>query len=358
MGSSKFNLSKIGTGLMNDSSKAVGSSFRIVNLSLDDLVSHPLNDDIYPFEDISTLKLLIENEGIDQNLLVAPMPAPADPEELEERARKDVLSMYPEASKEELEQYLRIELRDAQILNKCYMDNPGKYLILSGNRRYQSYLELRDENPGIATYEFVPCKIIDDPEQAKTGYVSRLISSNSSGRQMSDYILLQQYEYLDRLTRKMKASGQRLGTSKRAYIAKVLQLSETQVQRIRSVSENLLPELKEKGGTAGLSISKAADIASRPIEEQEKILAEIICPPKVSPASPLVEPAPEQAAELVTEDLMPVFSSIDNIKSLLSSPVSVSATTKQDMAATIKKIEKLTKKLYQQIEKATQEVGD
>ena len=41
MGSSKFNLSKIGTGLMNDSSKAVGSSFRIVNLSLDDLVSHP-----------------------------------------------------------------------------------------------------------------------------------------------------------------------------------------------------------------------------------------------------------------------------------------------------------------------------
>lgn len=157
----------------------------------------------------------------------------------------------------------------------------------------------RDENPGIATYEFVPCKIIDDPEQAKTGYVSRLISSNSSGRQMSDYILLQQYEYLDRLTRKMKASGQRLGTSKRAYIAKVLQLSETQVQRIRSVSENLLPELKEKVGTAGLS-----DLQSRRIlpaaqsRSRKKILAEIICPPKVSPASPLVEPAPEQAAEL------------------------------------------------------------
>ena len=199
---SKFNLPglqrKIGYDLLNETSKSTGSAFRIVNIPLSDLVIHPLNDEVYPPEDISTLKDMVQSQGLDQNLLVAPMPAARDDAELVEVTTSTVRAMYPEASEEEFSSLLSDELQRARTLNRCYENNPGKYLVISGNRRCYAYQLLHKEFPDIPIYESVPCKVIDDPEEAESGYLSRLVTSNSSGRQTTDYILLQQYQVLER----------------------------------------------------------------------------------------------------------------------------------------------------------------
>ena len=354
---SKFNLPglqrKIGYDLLNETSKSTGSAFRIVNIPLSDLVIHPLNDEVYPPEDISTLKDMVQSQGLDQNLLVAPMPAARDDAELVEVTTSTVRAMYPEASEEEFSSLLSDELQRARTLNRCYENNPGKYLVISGNRRCYAYQKLHEEFPDIPIYESVPCKVIDDPEEAESGYLSRLVTSNSSGRQTTDYILLQQYQVLEREFRRQKALGKKMGV-KRQYIASALKLSETQVQRLRTINDHLDPQLIQHINTGGLSIAKAAELAALPQEEQiaflETNLDEMI---KVSGSDPVPPPAEPAEADLNQGDLKTLLAYMDNLKELLANPVSVSSAERKRSEKTIKQIESLTRRLYTQIEKYT-----
>lgn len=356
---SKFNLPglqrKIGYDLLNETSKSTGSAFRIVNIPLSDLVIHPLNDEVYPPEDISTLKDMVQSQGLDQNLLVAPMPAARDDAELVEVTTSTVRAMYPEASEEEFSSLLSDELQRARTLNRCYENNPGKYLVISGNRRCYAYQKLHEEFPDIPIYESVPCKIIDDPEEAESGYLSRLVTSNSSGRQTTDYILLQQYQVLEREFRRQKALGKKMGV-KRQYIASALKLSETQVQRLRTINDHLDPQLIQHINTGGLSIAKAAELAALPQEEQiaflETNLDEMIKVSGSDPVPPPAEPA-EEPADLNQGDLKTLLAYMDNLKELLANPVSVSSAERKRSEKTIKQIESLTRRLYTQIEKYT-----
>ena len=353
---SKFNLPglqrKIGYDLLNETSKSTGSAFRIVNIPLSDLVIHPLNDEIYPPEDISTLKDMVQSQGLDQNLLVAPMPAARDDAELVEVTTNTVRAMYPEVPEEEFASLLSDELQRARTLNRCYENNPGKYL---GNRRCYAYQKLHDEFPDIPIYESVPCKVIDDPEEAESGYISRLVTSNSSGRQTTDYILLQQYQVLEREFRRQKALGKKMGV-KRQYIASALKLSETQVQRLRTINDHLDPQLIQHINTGGLSIAKAAELAALPQEEQiaflETNLDEMIKVSGSDPVPPPAEPA-EEPADLNQGDLKTLLAYMDNLKELLANPVSVSSAERKRSEKTIKQIESLTRRLYTQIEKYT-----
>ena len=356
---SKFNLPglqrKIGYDLLNDTSKSTGSAFRIVNIPLSDLVIHPLNDEIYPPEDISTLKDMVQSQGLDQNLLVAPMPAARDDAELVEVTTNTVRAMYPEVPEEEFASLLSDELQRARTLNRCYENNPGKYLVISGNRRCYAYQKLHDEFPDIPIYESVPCKVIDDPEEAEGGYLSRLVTSNSSGRTSTDYILLQQYQVLEREFRRQKALGKKMGV-KRQYIASALKLSETQVQRLRTINDHLDPQLIQHINTGGLSIAKAAELAALPQEEQiaflDTNLDEMIKVSGSDPVPPPAEPA-EEPADLNQGDLKTLLAYMDNLKELLANPVSVSSAERKRSEKTIKQIESLTRRLYTQIEKYT-----
>lgn len=356
---SKFNLPglqrKIGYDLLNETSKSTGSAFRIVNIPLSDLVIHPLNDEVYPPEDISTLKDMVQSQGLDQNLLVAPMPTARDDAELVEVTTSTVRAMYPEASEEEFSSLLSDELQRARTLNRCYENNPGKYLVISGNRRCYAYQKLHEEFPDIPIYESVPCKVIDDPEEAESGYLSRLVTSNSSGRQTTDYILLQQYQVLEREFRRQKALGKKMGV-KRQYIASALKLSETQVQRLRTINDHLDPQLIQHINTGGLSIAKAAELAALPQEEQiaflETNLDEMIKVSGSDPVPPPAEPA-EEPADLNQGDLKTLLAYMDNLKELLANPVSVSSAERKRSEKTIKQIESLTRRLYTQIEKYT-----
>ena len=339
---SKFNLPglqrKIGYDLLNETSKSTGSAFRIVNIPLSDLVIHPLNDEIYPPEDISTLKDMVQSQGLDQNLLVAPMPAARDDAELVEVTTNTVRAMYPEVPEEEFASLLSDELQRARTLNRCY-----------------AYQKLHDEFPDIPIYESVPCKVIDDPEEAESGYISRLVTSNSSGRQTTDYILLQQYQVLEREFRRQKALGKKMGV-KRQYIASALKLSETQVQRLRTINDHLDPQLIQHINTGGLSIAKAAELAALPQEEQiaflETNLDEMIKVSGSDPVPPPAEPA-EEPADLNQGDLKTLLAYMDNLKELLANPVSVSSAERKRSEKTIKQIESLTRRLYTQIEKYT-----
>ena len=200
-----------------------------------------------------------------------------------------------------------------------------------------------------------PCKVIDDPEEAESGYLSRLVTSNSSGRQTTDYILLQQYQVLEREFRRQKALGKKMGV-KRQYIASALKLSETQVQRLRTINDHLDPQLIQHINTGGLSIAKAAELAALPQEEQiaflETNLDEMIKVSGSDPVPPPAEPA-EEPADLNQGDLKTLLAYMDNLKELLANPVSVSSAERKRSEKTIKQIESLTRRLYTQIEKYT-----
>ena len=298
---------------------------------------------------------MVQSQGLDQNLLVAPMPAARDDAELVEVTTNTVRAMYPEVPEEEFASLLSDELQRARTLNRCYENNPGKYLVISGNRRCYAYQKLHDEFPDIPIYESVPCKVIDDPEEAEGGYLSRLVTSNSSGRQTTDYILLQQYQVLEREFRRQKALGKKLGI-KRQYIASALKLSETQVQRLRTINDHLDPQLIQHINTGGLSIAKAAELAALPQEEQiaflETNLDEMIKVSGSDPVPPPAEPA-EEPADLNQGDLKTLLAYMDNLKELLANPVSVSSAERKRSEKTIKQIESLTRRLYTQIEKYT-----
>ena len=297
----------------------------------------------------------MQSQGLDQNLLVAPMPAARDDAELVEVTTSTVRAMYPEASEEEFSSLLSDELQRARTLNRCYQTNPGKYLVISGNRRCYAYQLLHKEFPDIPIYESVPCKVIDDPEEAEGGYLSRLVTSNASGRETTDYILLQQYQVLEREFRRQKALGKKMGV-KRQYIASALKLSETQVQRLRTINDHLDPQLIQHINTGGLSIAKAAELAVLPQEEQiefwETNLNEMI---KVSGADPVLPSTEkeEEPADLNQEDLKTLLSYMDSLKALLANPISVSSAEKKKSEKTIKQLESLSRRLYTQIEKYT-----
>ena len=143
---------------------------------------------------------------------------------------------------------------------------------------------------------------------------------------------------------------------KRQYIASALKLSETQVQRLRTINDHLDPQLIQHINTGGLSIAKAAELAALPQEEQiaflETNLDEMIKVSGSDPVPPPAEPA-EEPADLNQGDLKTLLAYMDNLKELLANPVSVSSAERKRSEKTIKQIESLTRRLYTQIEKYT-----
>lgn len=338
----------IGAGLLNQASQAAGgNAFRVVNLPLSSLVLHPLNDEIYPPQDITALKEMVQEQGLDQNLLVAPMPSPRTDREVEEQTQSQVRAMYPNADPHTLSQVLLEEQARAKKLNRCYQENPGKYLVISGNRRCYAYQLLHQEFPEIPAYESVPCKIIDNPDEAENGYVIRLITSNSSGREFSDYILLRQYEVLEREFLRQKAAGQKPGV-KRKYLAAALKLSETQVQRLRTVHESLDPQLQMKIQTGELSIGRAAQLASLPQSEQLRSFAHQ--QEQQSTARREKTKAPCELRQLESKDLLPALERLETLSSLLKTPLFLPQNRRDKVQQTLRQLERLSEKLLKELQ--------
>ena len=114
----------------------------------------------------------------------------------------------------------------------------GFYEIISGERRYSALKSLVDK--GDNKYSKVPCKIVNlnDVDSEIT-----LIQANAQTRELSDADKLKQIERLTELYKEKKKNGEKV-TNIRKLVSKDIGLSEGQVAKYSTVSNNLIPELR------------------------------------------------------------------------------------------------------------------
>lgn len=223
MAKSKFSISE---NMLNSISKNVDKSslidakenFKFDYIDIDKLKINSKN--FYPIVDIETLAEDISINGLNHNLVVRPI-------------------------------------------------ENGFYEIISGERRYTALKSLIDK--GDNKYSKVPCKIVNlnDTDSEIT-----LIQANAQTRELSDVDKLKQIERLTELYKDKKKNGEKV-TNIRQLISKDIGLSEGQVAKYSTVSNNLIPELREILDEGNLTISNATEFSSLS-EENQKFILDII----------------------------------------------------------------------------------
>ncbi len=145
----------------------------------------------------------------------------------------------------------------------------GFYEIISGERRYTALKSLVDK--GDNKYSKVPCKVVNlnDIDSEIT-----LIQANAQTRELTDVEKLKQVERLTELYREKKKNGEKI-TNIRGLVSKDIGLSEGQVAKYSTVSNNLIPELREILNDGKLTISNATEFSSLS-KENQKIILDII----------------------------------------------------------------------------------
>ena len=101
-----------------------------------------------------------------------------------------------------------------------------------------------------------------------------LIQANAQTRELSDADKLKQIERLTELYKEKKKNGEKV-TNIRKLVSKDIGLSEGQVAKYSTVSNNLIPELRTILDEGNLSISNATEFSSLS-EENQKIILDII----------------------------------------------------------------------------------
>lgn len=187
-------------------------------LNIHDLVASESN--FYSVDSIDELKNSIELFGVQQNLIVKPLPN-------------------------------------------------GKYEIIAGHRRHRACMELCNE--GKTEFEYVPCSVQSERDEIEERIL--LIMTNSTTRELSDYEKMKQAEELRKCFEALKKRDGLTGRV-RDLVAEALNTSPTQIARMSAIEKNLSPEFTEefKGGRLGLSA--AYELSGMSGEKQKEAYTE------------------------------------------------------------------------------------
>lgn len=211
---SKFNL----TQLMNTESKKQSVAFKIDHISIEKLFPSDMNK--YVVKDVTELKASIELTGLQQNLVVR-------------------------------------EVEDG-------------YEIISGHRRFKAMQELYEE--GNEQFNRIPCKIQKSVDDLQAEL--QLIMANSTARELTDYEKTYQAARLKELLIELKRSGVQFSGRKRDIIAHLMNVSPTQIARMDSINNKLIPELKEEFGNEKINFTTAYETSRLPEEQQQEAVKE------------------------------------------------------------------------------------
>lgn len=210
------------TDTFNESSKKVIQNSPFVKVDLSDIRRNKQN--FYSISDIETLKHSIKTTGLQSPLVVLPKNA------------------------------------------------DGHYVLLSGERRFTALNELVEE--GNEDFKSVYCSIVDPNEldialtyDEKVRYL--IVTTNSEQRDLTTEDVLQQIRVLRETYVSLKANGEDVPSKARAFVAKSLNMSETQVQRYSTIEKNLMYEFFELFCKDILPISVACEIAKLDKSTQE-----------------------------------------------------------------------------------------
>jgi len=144
------------------------------------------------------------------------------------------------------------------------------YEIISGERRFHACKILFDG--GNAAFASLPCKV--DAEESDTLTELKLIYANATSRELTDYEKTEQARRMKELFRQLRQEGYEIKGRLREIVAQALDVSQTQVARMESVSERLIPELAEEFRVGNIGITDAYDASTLPTEQQREALEE------------------------------------------------------------------------------------
>lgn len=157
----------------------------------------------------------------------------------------------------------------------------GQYKVIAGHRRRKAVLQLLAE--GKEEYRMVPCRVRAGSEGTLNDL--RLILTNSTARQLTDFEKIKQVQILKDLLQKYKEQLAEENKDKpreeqirigriRDCIAELLDISPSQVGRMERIDKNLSDEFKKELKDGNINMSTAVSISVKTEEEQAEIYEE------------------------------------------------------------------------------------
>ena len=140
-----------------------------------------------------------------------------------------------------------------------HRENPEHYTLISGEKRYKS---IRDH----LKWQRIPCRVYSglSPDRAQL----MLHSANLSTREYTTEQKLRFYLDADALLRRMQESGEYSGPLQKG-LAALLNVSDRQVRRYKSITEKLTPEQKAEVASGDMSMRSALELISSAKQQSE-----------------------------------------------------------------------------------------
>lgn len=149
-------------------------------------------------------------------------------------------------------------------------ETEGRYIIVSGHRRFAALRLLAKENAG--KFGQAPC-IVERAEISPALEELRLIYANSDTRKMSSAELNRQTQRVEELLYQLKEEGHEFPGRMRDHVAEACKVSKSKLARLKVIREKLIEELCGPYKENVLNESEAYAFAQLPADHQRKIYA-------------------------------------------------------------------------------------
>lgn len=156
---------------------------------------------------------------------------------------------------------------------------PGKYLIVSGERRHRAFKKLFYETHD-PKYRSMPCIVKDlskidlpiDPDLKEKYIIS---TPNMNVRHYTFYPIMEMIVNSGLVYDALKEANYDLSKfqSKRQYIARHMHISETEIHRYQKMAKKLIPELQDKLDKNGIGKMTALELTEYTSEQQQQFMA-------------------------------------------------------------------------------------
>lgn len=149
-----------------------------------------------------------------------------------------------------------------------------KYWIVAGERRYQSYLKMLEDEKVAAMYpKGLPCHVF--PETMSIIEIKMiLIITNATARVRNQETQINELKELIELFKQAEENGIYIGFTFKELVMSRLQVSERQYQKYISAL-SVIPELAEHAEKAKADLNLTSAIGAKPVEVQEEILERV-----------------------------------------------------------------------------------
>ena len=147
------------------------------------------------------------------------------------------------------------------------MDEDGMYEIISGHRRYHACKQLYEG--GNEKFESLPCMI--QPSDANAALTElRLISANSTARELTDWEKTWQAARIKELLTTLREKGYEFKGKTRKLVADILKVSPAQVGRMDKIARDLSSDFKREFKDEKINVTTAYDLSRKDKKAQEK----------------------------------------------------------------------------------------